>query len=58
MIKLYVGKGKESGKRFVALIFVKGDGRIYLTFDRLTIMRVTDLTINQLEGLDFGEYDI
>lgn len=58
MIKLVVEKGKKSGKRFVALVFCKGDGKIYLTFDRITIMRVTDMTFNQLDGLDFGEYDI
>lgn len=57
-IKLKVAKGKDSGKRYVAIVCEKNNKEYYLTFDRITIMKITDLTFNQLDGLDFGYYEI
>lgn len=57
MVKLVVGESKK-GNKYYALVFVKENGKkVYLTFQFVTILTVTGMSVDELQELPYGEYD-
>lgn len=58
MIKLKIGKSKK-GTLYRCLVFIKENNTsIVLTFDTMTILRVTDMPLNALYDLEEGLYEV
>lgn len=58
MLKLIIGESKK-GNKYQALAFVKENGKkVFLTFQFVTILTVTGMTVEELQELSYGEYDI
>lgn len=58
MLTLIIANSKKSGNRYCAIASnIKGK-TTFLTFDKTTIVRMLDMTYNQLESMELGEYKI
>lgn len=59
MIKIKVGTGKKSGKKFQAIVYVNKDNEeFYLSFDFITLVKISGMSYNELQALEVGYYDI
>ena len=58
MVKLVIGESKK-GSRYQAIVYVKENGKkIYLTFNFITVLTVCGKSVDELNNLPYGEYDI
>lgn len=59
MIKLKIANGKESGKRYMALVYInKYEEEFYLTFNTVIILKMSGKSYAELQELALGYYDI
>lgn len=58
MVKLVIGESKK-GNRYQAIVYVKENGkRVFLTFNFITVLTVCGKSVDELNNLPYGEYDI
>lgn len=45
----------KTGKQYTALIGIKDDKEYFLSFDKLTMLRLSNLTLAEFEALKVGD---
>lgn len=56
-MKIFATKrtSNKSGKAYYALIMERNGMEIFLSFDKMTILRATNKTLNEIEQMQVGE---